>query len=1769
MVYEMRNQSALFRLTVISFKFICVVGLLTFLSSINVSGQSTTKSATDGWTPPGLTPGSPMGTYPLSDFDNVNLFNGGLNFHLPLHKVEGRGGAQMLMTLAIEQKWRTLSTTSFNGVTVFAPEHNWWTGLKPGYGPGIVQGRTTSIDTQECGVNGPLTSAWALSRITFTAPDGTEYELRDTLTNGQPIAVSPCATQGASRGRNFVSADGTSMTFVSDAIINDNPAALGESNSVFYPTGYLLMQNGTRYRVESGLVVWLRDSNGNQLSFTYDNNGAPHKRLNRVIAVTDSLNRQVTINYDAQDVAPYGLCDQIIFNGFGGVPRVIRVSKSPLGSVLRSGYTLKTQAQLFPELDAACGTLCGVVNPTVVSAMWLPDGRAYKFYYNSYIELARVELPTGGAFEYDYDAGVVGAPLSGVAGGQNQIYRRLVQKRLYKENSILENKTTYSRPESATSPNVGYVKVEKFDSNNASLSAQLHYFHGSAFDSFNGSPYQIYPRNKDGREYQVDLLDSNGSTLQRTTYEWQQRASVSWWSAWASSQNISPNNPAETEPPNDLRISQIVTTLVDTNQVASQSFSYDSDVAYNLQTEVREYDYGTGSTGALLRRTVNEYLKTEGYTGNSVHIRALPLRQSIYDVNNIERARITYEYDNYASDTNNKHAALINYSDISGLCTWVDSSNQCVNTSPSDASDPSGYKTRGNLTGVSRWLLSNAGAPVGDPITSYMQYDVAGNMVKVIDPLDHQTVFDYTDRFGAPEDNDARENTVPLELNSKKSYAYLTKPTNALGQSTYAQYDYYQGKVVNAEDLNGGVSNSYYSDALGRLSKVVAAANNIDRKSQTSISYDDTNRMVIVTGDLTSYNDNLLKSETLYDGLGRTIESRVYESTSYIVMKRKYDAMGRVFQVSNPYRPSDGSPVWTETAYDALGRVKTITTPDGSQAVSTYEGTTVIVRDQAGKQWRSTINSLGQLKKLEELNEYPATSVYATTNYLYDALGNLTKVLQENQTREFIFNSLGQLKSSMNPESGTVTYDYYNDGKLWKVTDARAITTQLEYDVIHRVKTKTYLNDPSNTPAVNYYYDAQILPPLPAGAPAYNRGASLGQLTAVTYGGANSNSGTYFGYDAAGMATQSIQVTDGKAYGMGYDYNRAGGMKSQTYPSGRTILTEYDTTGRISTITGQKAGESNRTYVSSPKYAAHGAVKEMKLGDGANSLWEHTVFNNRLQPVEIGLGSSSTDSSKLKLEYNYGSTNNNGNVQRQIITVPGTTALTLTQIYKYDQSNRLTGAQEVSGNVSTWQTSSYIWQQGYDYDKYGNRNSVSSVITGNSAAFPTFTPAPEIDGATNQFKKGNSSGVSTGFDYDPVGNLKQEPYALNRSVLMNYAYDANNHLVQAKQNGSVVGSYVYDGAGKRVKKVDSATTIFVYNILGQIVAEYSDVTPSGASGTSYLIADNLGSPRAITNSSGEVIARHDYLPFGEEIGAGIGGRSTVQKYMVDQVRQKFTGYERDDETGLDFAQARYYGNVHGRFTSVDPLNASASSSNPQTFNRYSYTLNNPLRYADPSGMLTQGSDQDEYEKKKQEEEERAREKYALEIDKRAPSERGDVINVGRKPGWVPLPASLDPWALKAMFDLYRSAEELAKQDILIDGLQFSGSAVGLGGTITISRNGAVLIGYDTNVIETAKNTWVDLPKALFKGSVPKVFSWSVTGLKILKPGRLTPDQRTRILAGDNFTIGGGVGLTGTLQINDDGTKVVGVGTGTGIILGAGKSKEIFTLPVQFGDFKAW
>jgi len=281
------------------------VAVLLMLFSITATAQTVTKAGTDQMTPSNLAAGTPAGSYALSGFDSVSIFNGNLNFRLPLLAIGGRGSAGYTMMLSLNTKsWHVKRTSMTNNgeetnVTYTPTPNTWQQPNMVGYGPGFMIGRKSG----EGIINPACTPARSIyektiTRLTFTGSDATEFEFVDALTLGQPHKTSPLAgdcnnlSGGFSRGRVFVTAKGESATFISDTAISDINQTQPSGNRQFNPSGFMFLRDGTRYRIDNGFVSWIQDRNGNKITFTaYDAN-------QRLLQVTDSLNRQVNISYD-------------------------------------------------------------------------------------------------------------------------------------------------------------------------------------------------------------------------------------------------------------------------------------------------------------------------------------------------------------------------------------------------------------------------------------------------------------------------------------------------------------------------------------------------------------------------------------------------------------------------------------------------------------------------------------------------------------------------------------------------------------------------------------------------------------------------------------------------------------------------------------------------------------------------------------------------------------------------------------------------------------------------------------------------------------------------------------------------------------------------------------------------------------------------------------------------------------------------------------------------------------------------------------------------------------------------------------------------------------------------------------------------------------------------------------------------------------------------------------------------------------------------------
>ena len=281
-------------------------------------------------------------------------------------------------------------------------------------------------------------------------------------------------------------------------------------------------------------------------------------------------------------------------------------------------------------------------------------------------------------------------------------------------------------------------------------------------------------------------------------------------------------------------------------------------------------------------------------------------------------------------------------------------------------------------------------------------------------------------------------------------------------------------------------------------------------------------------------------------------------------------------------------------------------------------------------------------------------------------------------------------------------------------------------------------------------------------------------------------------------------------------------------------------------------------------------------------LKEQTCYNSQLQVSGLRVGTlgfnadcSNQSSDLLALSYCYSSncysiTNDNGNLQSQIINAPysdggGAHTQAMTQSYGYDALNRLsTTSESVIGLPGGVAQGSWSWTFGAD--QYGNVWGTNTM--GLSALMPA--SSAYFDTATNRLSKyGASPGTALPTDaYDAAGNLQHHPDLCQNGSSACMQYDGEGRLAQVTSGGNVA-HYDYDGEGRRVRKTETGlnpvTTVYVHDVGGNLMAEYNTQGGTVDSGVRYLTADHLGSTRLVTDGSGGVLQRLDYFPFGQTI----------------------------------------------------------------------------------------------------------------------------------------------------------------------------------------------------------------------------------------------------------------------------------------------------------------
>ncbi len=781
------------------------------------------------------------------------------------------------------------------------------------------------------------------------------------------------------------------------------------------------------------------------------------------------------------------------------------------------------------------------------------------------------------------------------------------------------------------------------------------------------------------------------------------------------------------------------------NQQSKVETDYNAVLGNLLET--REYDWGTGAPGPLVRRTTYTYLLSSPYFWRNIN---RPTQIIVKDGGGTIRSRTDFFYDTTSLQC------------ITGALQHDDTGYGCT------------FTTRGNLTAITSYTdpVTPSGA-----VTETRSYDSLGNLVSATDSGGHTTNFSYADNYS--------------DGVNRSSFAYLTqttKPAPFNSQTLSSKYYFSNGLQASVTDENGRVTSFSYLDALGNPDPFgrLRQATSPDG-GQTTISYDDPNRTVTTTQKRTS-SDNLTTVE-VYNQLGQLAQRQMPGGRKVAFT---YDALGRSWKDTNPYvSTADSTYGVTETRYDALGRVARVIKPDASYSILEYSGSAVRATDETGKQLLSDTDSLGRQTKTCEVtagnSRSPSESCgitgYGGTGYLttavYDALDNVTQSTQGVQTRTASFDGLGRITQAKILEVSTSTnmvYAYDNNGNLRSVADPRG-TVSFEYDALNRQTRKKQ----NGVAVASFTYD---------GAAANN---AIGRLIAERDGDFGSGADeTDYTYDAVGRALTANRILSATTYAMTYAYDYLGNPTSVSYPSSsgtrRLIQYAFNSAGELNRVTDATTPGANFDYVTAATFSPLGSLASISFGNAVQTSvsWTPRAWLNTLVTQKTG------GSTYFSLAYTYAI---NGRITQITNALNGAKS----EKYTYDDLNRLLTAQ-------LGPDASIVRKYHYDYDRYGNRwgqNVIAGSGYGGQNSFDTAANRLTSTGFTYD-GSGNitASGGGTSFTYDAENFM-------TAAGSTTYKYDAEGRRVRKTVSG-VATDYFYSGSEIIAEKTGSTWTDYVF-----------------------------------------------------------------------------------------------------------------------------------------------------------------------------------------------------------------------------------------------------------------------------------------------------------------------------------------------------------------------
>lgn len=639
---------------------------------------------------------------------------------------------------------------------------------------------------------------------------------------------------------------------------------------------------------------------------------------------------------------------------------------------------------------------------------------------------------------------------------------------------------------------------------------------------------------------------------------------------------------------------------------------------------------------------------------------------------------------------------------------------------------------------------------------------------------------------------------------------------------------------------------------------------------------------------------------TYYWGWGNSRAKKYYvlkQGKAQPWIKTWYDSRGR--EVLMESVSACDMPVSRVTNYDSRGRISSIVSTSGN--IVTTESFTYDNLDRMLS--RTLSDNLGTAASQTSCSydgrhrKVTTTKAGVSVTRQYDPYGKLVSVTDPKGTVSYEYNAMWK-PVSIAYGANTVTIDYDARGNRTRITDPDAGTVNTTYDAYGRVKTQT---NPLGV-TTSYTYDNKgrleqvvqdsITTSYQYGTFPYNRGLLLKIVRGDDW--------IKYSYNRYGRLTQEQRNTPLGIRSIILAYDSIGQHTSTTYPGSISTQHSYDCYGyKRETLL------NNSTRI----WRLNSQTGSTVLTDwGGCQQWQRTV-NSRNQTTQLQLLQGNQP--LCIMNFGYDSQTDN------LISRTGVTDST--ESFSYDNMDRLTLATSGSDRISVGYSADGNLVSKTGIGRYYYESQRPHAVTSVDNTYGLI-PTDQLDTRFNALGKVDS--------IIRHGN--------HRSLSFRYGPDDERWITRSYRSDTLLRTNLYMGSYEESILHPSGLTQQFYYLDGNTLFIQRS---NGANELLHMLTDHQGTVVAIVDSLGNYRYQANFDPWGNQ---------TVTRNDIGFIRG-YTGHEMLPEFGLINMNGRMYDPLLGRFLSPD--NYVQAPENSQNFNRYSYCLNNPLKYTDPSGQF--------------------------------------------------------------------------------------------------------------------------------------------------------------------------------------------------------------------------